>query len=224
MGQRGGDELLLHNFRYSVYISFTNYRFAVVFCLLSVPTIATGQKLDESMETTSTTWTTFFLGGFHINSTYIVLIEAIWESSIRSQRINQKFVELIPISFIYTQHTQMCVTHTHTHTNTQPGTAWNMIMHAYMYVNLYALATNKARTIDFAFWTFSFLFVFVSWFFFRFFFLYYGHGKVRVEIVVYCCLIHFRHSKKIKIKSYKHETLFGLCMHVHASACLCAST
>lgn len=43
----------------TAFISFTNYRFAVVFCLLlSVPTIASGQKLE-----TWTTWATFS-GGF----------------------------------------------------------------------------------------------------------------------------------------------------------------
>lgn len=44
---------------------------------------------------------------------------------------------------------------------------------------------------------------------------------MRVEIVVYRCLIHFRHSKKIK--SYKHETCLGYaCTYMHVPVCLCA--
>lgn len=62
--------------------------------------------------------------------------------------------------YLHTAHTDVC----HTHTQT----ARYGVEHDYacVYVNLYALATNKARTIDFAFWTFSFLFVFVLFLFF----------------------------------------------------------
>lgn len=107
-----------------------------------------------------------------------------------------------------------CVSHTHTHSAPRYGVEHD---YACVYVNfffLYALATNKARTIDFAFWTFS-----ISICVYRLSFVFLFLFVISFMDTEKCCLLLLNAAHSKKKKSYKYVR--QACTFMHACACLC---